>query len=79
MPLGVSIAILALFLGIAMLNPVVTILGTAIAYVFSWCVHLFIERNRPSLLEHPVWSFQSDVRMFRLWLTGRLDEEYARA
>jgi hypothetical protein len=38
-----------------------------------------IERNRPSMFAHPVWSFQCDVRMLRLWLGGRLNEERARA
>jgi Predicted membrane protein len=36
-----------------------------------------IERNRPSMFAHPVWSFQCDVRMLRLWLGGRLHEERA--
>jgi hypothetical protein len=36
-----------------------------------------IEQNRPSMFAHPVWSFQCDVRMLRLWLGGRLHEERA--
>ena len=50
-----------------------------LGYVFAWSGHFLIERNRPSVLAHPVWSFQCDVRMLWLWLGGRLNEERARA
>jgi len=36
-----------------------------------------IEQIRPSMFAHPVWSFQCDVRMLRLWLGDRLHEERA--
>jgi hypothetical protein len=52
-------------------------LGLLIGYAFAWSGHFLIERNRPSMFAHPVWSFQCDVRMLRLWLGGRLDEERA--
>jgi len=50
-----------------------------LGYVFAWSGHFLIERNRPSVLAHPVWSFQCDVRRLWLWLGGRLNEERARA
>ncbi|MGA7373941.1 MAG: DUF962 domain-containing protein [Methyloceanibacter sp.] len=57
----------------------IAILGMVLGYVFAWSGHFLIERNRPSVLAHPVWSFQCDVRMLWLWLGGRLNEERARA
>ena len=77
--LGTGLGIAALILGIVRLDPMIAILGMLLGYVFAWTGHALIERNRPSTLTHPVWSFQCDVRMFRLWLGGRLDEERAHA
>jgi hypothetical protein len=77
--LGTGLAVAALIVGIVILDPMIVILGMALGYVFSWSGHFLIERNRPSMVAHPVWSFQCDVRMFRLWLGGRLNEELARA
>lgn len=76
--LGTSLAVATLILGIVMLNPIYPILGIAMAYALSWSGHLLIERNRPVMPEHPAWSLQCDVRMFRLWLSGRLNRECAR-
>lgn len=77
--LGLTVAIAGLILGTVILNPIIPILGIALAYMLSWSGHLLIEHNRPTLLEHPVWALQCDVRMFRLWLAGRLSNELARA
>jgi hypothetical protein len=76
--LGVGLAVVSLFVGIALLNPIIPVLGLAMTYVLSWSGHLLLERNHPTLLQHPVWSLQCDVRMCRLWLTGRLGQELAR-
>lgn len=77
--LGTGLGVAALLLGIVRLDPMIAILGLLLGYVFAWTGHALIERNRPSMLSHPVWSFQCDVRMFRLMLGGRLDAERARA
>jgi hypothetical protein len=76
---GLGLAVAALMLGIVTRDPMIAVLGIVLGYVFSWSGHFLIERNRPSMLAHPVWSFQCDVRMLRLWLGGRLDEERSRA
>jgi hypothetical protein len=76
--LGVTVAVVSLFVGIALHNPVIPVLGLAMTYALSWSGHLLFERNQPALLENPVWSLQCDVRMCRLWLTGRLDKELSR-
>jgi len=70
--LGTGIGVAALMAGIVMIDPMVAIIGIGVGYVLAWIGHFLIERNRPSMLAHPVWSFQCDVRMLRLWLGGRL-------
>jgi hypothetical protein len=75
---GNGFGVAALVIGVVMLNPMIPIVGIVIGYVFAWSGHLLVEHNRPSMLSHPVWSFICDVRMLRLWLGGRLDDEHAR-
>jgi len=76
---GLGLAVAALILGIVTLDPMIAVLGIVLGYVFSWSGHFLIERNQPSMIAHPVWSVQCDVRMLRLWLGGRLNEARARA
>ncbi len=41
-------------------------------YGFAWAGHLFFEKNRPTTLRHPVYSFLGDWVMFRDILIGRV-------
>ena len=75
---GIGVAVVSLLAGIAWHNPIIAVLGLAMTYLLSWGGHLLFERNQPTALQDPIWSLQCDVRMFRLWLTGRLDEEQSR-
>jgi hypothetical protein len=77
--LGTGIGALVLFAGLLTVNPLIALVGTGVGYLFAWTGHFLIERNRPAMVTHPTWSFQCDVRMFRLFLTGRLGPELKRA
>jgi hypothetical protein len=74
--IGTCFAVLALVLGVVMLDPAIPIVGVVMGYVFAWAGHLLVEHNRPSMTMHPLWSFICDVRMFRLWVARRLDAAY---
>ncbi|HMN38476.1 MAG TPA: DUF962 domain-containing protein [Hyphomicrobium sp.] len=52
---------------------------TALAgsYGPAWLSHAAIEHNKPATLSYPWWSFRADLKMFSLWLEGKLDRELA--
>ena len=77
--LGTGIGALSLVAGLLTVNPVIALVGTGVGYLFAWTGHFLIERNRPTMVTHPTWSFQCDVRMFRLFVTRRLGPELKRA
>jgi hypothetical protein len=74
---GNCVAVGALVLGAITLNPIIPLVGLVMGYVFAWSGHLLVEHNRPSMAAHPLWSFICDVRMFRLWMAGRLGAAYS--
>jgi hypothetical protein len=64
---------------LAMWKPTAILAGFIIAYTFAWIGHALFEHNRPATLSHPLWSLRGDIRMFWLWLTGRLSDELQKA
>ncbi len=77
--LGTSVGAVALVAGLVTVNPMIALIGTGIGYLFAWTGHFLVEHNRPAMVSHPAWSFQCDIRMFRLFVTGQLGAELKRA
>ena len=77
--IGTGLGAAALIAGLITVNPMIALIGTGIGYLFAWTGHFLVEHNRPAMVSHPAWSFQCDIRMFRLFVTGQLGAELERA
>lgn len=73
--LGTIVVFLSIIVAFFKTNPWIALGGIVSAYLLAWTGHFLIERNRPCVYAHPLWSFKDDFRMFRLWLKGRLGRE----
>ncbi|MCB1483775.1 MAG: DUF962 domain-containing protein [Hyphomicrobiaceae bacterium] len=45
------------------------------SYGPAWLSHAAIEHNKPATFTYPWWSLRADLKMFSLWLDGKLDKE----
>jgi hypothetical protein len=54
------------------------VLGVMGGYGLSWLGHLIFEHNKPATFNNPLWSLRADLLMYRLWLSGKLDDEVKR-
>jgi hypothetical protein len=76
---GTATAAVGILGGIITLNPWIAVCGIVCAYTLAWLGHFVIERNRPRIFQHPVWSLFGDLRMLGLWAVGRLNAQLRRA
>jgi hypothetical protein len=77
--IGSTGALIGLIAAIVLLNPLWFLAGLVFAYAMAWTGHFVIEGNRPATFGNPLWSFLGDIRMYLLWLAGRLEPALADA
>jgi hypothetical protein len=46
-----------------------------VGYGFAWFGHYQYQKNRPATFKYPWMSFQGDMKMYYLAITGELDKE----
>lgn len=73
--IGTSLALACLAWAVAGLDWRPLVAAPILGYGFAWAAHFLIEGNRPETFSHPFYSLFSDLRMWGLWVTGRLDRE----
>jgi hypothetical protein len=72
---GSTGALLGIVLALVLLNPLWFVAGMVFAYGMAWTGHFAVERNRPATFGNPIWSLAGDIRMYLLWLSGRLEPQ----
>ncbi|MDB5394143.1 MAG: hypothetical protein JWM91_1649 [Rhodospirillales bacterium] len=77
--IGSTGALIGLITAAVLLNPLWFLAGLGFAYAMAWTGHFAIEGNRPATFGNPLWSFIADIRMYLLWLAGRLEPALAAA
>jgi hypothetical protein len=60
------------------LEPLIFVGGIGGSYLMAVGSHWILERNQPLIAVNPLWGAISDLRMFRMALTGELSAELAR-
>ncbi len=76
---GTVLGVSAVVVGIVTFKFWIAIAGIVLGYLFAWTGHFLIEGNRPVMVSNPLWALLCDLRMSRLWLTGRLAPELKKA
>jgi len=74
--LGTSLALIAIAAAAAGRDWRWLLAAPIAGYAFAWIGHLVFEHNRPETFGHPFWSLVSDFRMFSLFVSGRLADEF---
>ncbi|MDH3473423.1 MAG: DUF962 domain-containing protein [Rhodospirillales bacterium] len=76
--LGTGLGLVLFVLGLVTLDWRLILAALVAGYGFAWIGHALVEKNRPATFDHPLWSLVSDLRMFGLWISGRLGRELDR-
>jgi hypothetical protein len=75
---GTTVGMVAIAAGVVLRRPALLIAAPVVGYGMSWIGHFFVEKNRPATFKYPLWSFQGDMKMWRMIVSGTLDAEIER-
>jgi hypothetical protein len=75
---GTTAAMACMAGGLLLRRPALLALAPAVGYGPAWLGHFFIEKNRPTTFDYPLWSLQADVLMWSMMLAGTMDAEVER-
>ena len=75
---GTTVAMVAVAAGVVLRRPALLIAAPVVGYGMSWIGHFFVEKNRPATFKYPLWSFQGDMKMWGMIVSGTLDAEIER-
>ena len=72
---GTNMALALLVYGVLSFQFGFCALAIVVGYAMAWISHFFIEKNRPATFKYPGWSFKADIKLWKMMLTGRLNQE----
>jgi hypothetical protein len=75
---GTALAMLALVFAVVTSNAWLLLFAPVAAYGFAFAGHHWVEKNRSSSLQYPLWSLLADLQMFAFMCLGRMDREVKR-
>ena len=70
--IGTTLSLVSLVLALWLSSLVLLLLVPFFGYSFAWIGHVLFEKNRPATFKHPIYSFLSDLVMYKDILIGRV-------
>ena len=77
--IGISAMATGLLAAAVLFDVWIALGAVALGYIIAWTAHFTVEGNKPVMHQHPLRSLRSGLRMYLLWITGRLKPELKRA
>lgn len=70
--IGTTFVLALTLTSIIHLNPYWLLFVPITGYGFAWVGHFFFEKNKPATFKYPLWSLQSDFKMYFEILSGKI-------
>jgi hypothetical protein len=76
---GTALSLICTSFGLVNRDALYVPLALLSGYGFAWMSHFFVQQNKPATFKYPLWSLVSDMRMFFMFISGRLTPELKKA
>ena len=70
--IGTTFVFASFLTAILYLDPLWLLLAPIFGYSFAWIGHFFFEKNKPATFKYPLWSLQSDFKMYFDFMSGKI-------